>query len=168
MIETWKDIRGYEGVYQVSDAGHVRLLIDRRGVKAGHVISPFQMHGYTYVRLRLGGKSRVFLLHRLMLETFKPRPNAARLTAIHDNDRLNDNRLENLVWCTQAEAQARRRVRVLRGEDVKLSKLTSAAVREIRRLYAEGFQQSDIAGSFGVNQATVSRVVSGRSWRHVA
>lgn len=168
MNEIWKDISGCEGVYQASDLGRVRVIAPRRGVKPGHILSTQQIGSFVYVRLRIEGKLKMCHLPRLILETFEPRRNSARLEVVYDNGRPDDNRLDNLVWCTHAEAQARRRFNYCRGEAVPSAKLTSEAVREIRRLYTLGFQQTDIAPNFGVSQCTVSRVVSGRAWRHVA
>jgi hypothetical protein len=166
--ETWKDIRGFEGIYQASDLGRVRLVINRRNADAGHILSPFLTDGYAYVRLRRDGKARPFRVQRLVKETHDPRPDSADLEVVHDNGCKTDNRLVNLVWCTRADAQARRHAQYCRGEDVTLAKLTPDRVRAIRRLYADGNEQGTIAARFSVDQSTVSRVLSGRTWRHVA
>jgi DNA-binding XRE family transcriptional regulator len=55
-----------------------------------------------------------------------------------------------------------------RGERVAVSKLTTASVLEIRRLYATGtVSQTDLAKQFGVHQASISNILKGRTWLHV-
>ena len=54
------------------------------------------------------------------------------------------------------------------GETVGTAKLTEYAVREIRVLAGYGVRQRELATQFGVHQVTVSNVVCGKTWRHVA
>lgn len=72
MEEIWKDIKGYEGLYQVSNFGRVRSLNYRRTGKV-EVLSTGEVgRGYLHVKLCKNGKWKPFLVHRLVAEAFIP------------------------------------------------------------------------------------------------
>lgn len=108
MKEIWKDIPGYEGLYQVSNMGRVRSLgrtiIYKDGQKhfyKGKILSPG--NGSTgYLHVRLGSKGREAGIHRLVAEAFIPNPDG-KIDVNHINGVKSDNRVNNLEWCTRAE-----------------------------------------------------------------
>ena len=106
LCEMWRDIPGYDGRYQVSDAGRVR---GPRGVlrpfrsRDGYLINTASVHG---TQLRTG-------VHRLVATAFVPNPeNKPQVN--HINGDKTDNRPENLEWVTCSENNLHRR-RVLNG-----------------------------------------------------
>lgn len=110
MEEIWKDIKGYEGLYQVSNLGRVRSLDHYREngtseyIQKGRVLkqATIKRNGYCYVTLSKKGKLRKFRVHRLVAIAFIPntenKPYINHLNAIRA-----DNRVQNLEWCTQSE-----------------------------------------------------------------
>lgn len=92
----------------------------------------------------------------------------------HKNGIKTDNRLENLEVITKAE-NAKHSQRVLgnpppphkRGTDHWKARLSERDVLEIRRLYAAGETQMNLAATFGVKQAHVSRIVHRQTWKHI-
>lgn len=113
MEEIWKDIEGYEGIYQVSNLGRVRSLDriitqhhpetgkDVTYVVHGQIMAPyFNMNGYQCVRLRSEKGRRTFLVHRLVAKEFVPNPNGYDIVNHKDESRDN-NHADNLEWCTQ-------------------------------------------------------------------
>ena len=94
MEEIWKDITGYEGIYQVSNLGRVRSFKIK---KTGKLLKPRNSHGYLYVYL---GKN--YPIHQLVAMVFlNHTPDGHKIIVDHiDNNSLN-NRLDNLQLITQ-------------------------------------------------------------------
>lgn len=96
MTEIWKDIKGYEGIYQVSSRGKVRSFHFGKNIK----ILRFSIRGgYANVILYKNKKRKTFSVHRLVAEAFIDNPNDLPEVNHKDEDKLN-NQVENLEWCT--------------------------------------------------------------------
>lgn len=94
-VEIWKDIEGYEGLYQISNLGNVKSL--KNGLLKGGKI-----FGYRYIGLCYNGKYKSFRVARLVAKAFIPntenKPCVDHINAIRDDDRV-----ENLRWVTHKE-----------------------------------------------------------------
>lgn len=98
MEEVWKDIEGYEGLYQVSNFGRVKSLI-----RASKVLSAKTNGcGHMSVRLCNKGEHKDFLVHRLVATAFCHKPNGCNVVHHIDNNPEN-NLSDNLKWVTPAE-----------------------------------------------------------------
>ena len=92
-MEEWKDIIGYEGLYEVSTYGRVR--------SKGKIINPWIQHGYKSVGLWKNKKCKKHRVHRLVAMAFIPNPNNYPQINHKDEDKSNNN-VKNLEWCTQS------------------------------------------------------------------
>lgn len=112
QMEVWKDIPGYEGLYQASSDGRVRSL-DRVVIVngpmrvyskfvQGRIIAPTLNRGYLYVTLRKDGKSYSEKVHRCVCLTFIENPNGYG-DVNHKNGVRSDNRVDNLEWCSRSQ-----------------------------------------------------------------
>ena len=110
MIEIWKPVPGYEGLYEVSDQGNVRSLNYRKTGKT-FVMSPgVDKKGYKRVSLVKDKKHTTFQVHRLVASAFIPNP--GNLPQVNHKDKnTGNNCVDNLEWCTNsyniAHAQGR-------------------------------------------------------------
>ncbi|WP_288638843.1 NUMOD4 domain-containing protein [uncultured Lentilactobacillus sp.] len=105
-IEIWKNIQGYEGLYQVSNFGRVRSLdkkVKCRGGKyrlmSGRIMrSVHSGTNYSAVNLYKGKHHRMQYVHRLVAEAFIPNPNGY-LEINHKDENKENNNVSNLEWC---------------------------------------------------------------------
>ena len=99
MIEVWKDIKGYENKYQVSNTGKIKAL-NYRNTGKEREISMKNNKGYYEVALWKDSKRKMFLVHRLVAQMFIPNPdNLPQVNHIDENK--TNNCVDNLEWCTQ-------------------------------------------------------------------
>jgi len=156
--EQWRPIRGFEGLYSVSDLGRVKNdRSDRilRGSAAGK--------GYRKIILCDNGNQTHRYVHEVVLEAFiGPRPMG--MDAAHGNGVRSDNRLNNLRWDTRAGNFADKIAHGTSavGERHGRRKLTAAQVEAIRQSLGT---RTAIGKHFGVSQAQVSRIKLGKNWR---
>lgn len=95
--EVWKDVIGYEGLYQVSNLGRVKSLL--RGGTEGKILCPLEhRQGYLHVRLCKKGVYKQFSIHRLVAITYLDNPNNF-LEVNHIDENKKNNRVDNLEWC---------------------------------------------------------------------
>lgn len=178
--ERWLPVPGFEGLYEVSDHGRVRSLdriVLKRAVRNGPLIqtrrrgrvlkaSP-DTHGYPMVTLCVDAVNKTTLVHQLVLKAFVgPRPDGHECRHL-DGQRANP-RLDNLCWGTPKQNSDDKKrhgtVRPPRGSGHGLSKLTEAAVREIRASAKAGEPASSIGARHNVSETHVRRLVRRQAW----
>ena len=162
--EIWKDVPEYEGLYRVSNLGRVKSLWFGKE----RILKPRDNGwGYMQVGLYKEGYVKKLKVHRLMMLTFV---GSSNLQVNHINGLKTDNRLENLEYCTasqnQIHAYKNGLKKVLKGEKNGQSKLTKACVERIKYGH-QGMMQKEVARIYGITQSQVSRIRSGRLWKHV-
>ena len=113
MDEIWKNITGYDGLYQVSNKGRVRSF--QKG-KNGAILKHHVARGYAFIGLwnPEEHKSNNLLVHRLVAKEFIPNPNAYDEVNHKDENKLN-NSVENLEWCTRSYNMAYKNARFRQG-----------------------------------------------------
>ena len=98
MEEIWKDIKGYEGLYKVSNTGKIKSLNYRHTGREKMLNLSVNNKGYLIVKLWKNRKFKSFRLHRLVAEAFIPNPNNLPFIN-HKSEIKTQNNVENLEWC---------------------------------------------------------------------
>lgn len=92
ITEIWKDIPGYNGLYQVSNLGRIYSNYYNR------LLTPELCKGYLRISLSKDKKAKHYLIHRLVAQAFIDNP--MNLPCVnHKNEIATDNRVDNLEWC---------------------------------------------------------------------
>lgn len=178
--ESWREVEGFEGYYEVSDRGRVRSVdreIAQQSRKGrtytrrlnGRMLKPSPtIYGHLQVPLRRDGGLFRLLVHRLVLLAFVgPAPEGCE--CCHNDGDLRNNQLCNLRWGTRRE-NAKDRYRHGThglGERNTAAKLTADDVRTIRGLASAGRSYAALAAAYQVKKRTVRAVVNRENWAHV-
>jgi hypothetical protein len=174
QMEEWRDVVGFEGVYQASNWGNVKRLSRNAfcGIRGNVLLTEkiLQLckhnHGYLVVGLSRNKKARNYFVHRLVAEAFISNPESKK-EVNHINADKADNRVENLEWATRKENHRHAELLGLNpmGDNHKSSKLTSSQVIEI--VNSKGKCGRELAKKFGVSYATISLAKNKKTWKHL-
>jgi hypothetical protein len=173
--ERWKWIKGYEGVYQISNWGRFKSFYNHNHpvCDVGHIMELYpKLNGYFYADLKINGKRKECLISRLVAKHFIPNPDNKPCINHKDGVKAN-NHYSNLEWVTHSENNLHSH-RILgntsgdfpRGEDHPHAKLTWEIVREIRRTFnKEKITFVELAKKYGVDNTTISAVIKHKNWK---
>jgi hypothetical protein len=181
MTEEWRDIKGLEGYYQISNMGRVKSLprtifFERNGkesrVLPSKVLKGYLRNcGYFIVNLSKNGIVVSNTIHRLMAEAFIVNPfNLPEVNHKDGNKQNND--LNNLEWVTRRQnvqhAVDTGLLKVVQGEANGMTKLTIQQVIQIKQRFKAGLGSiSTIAKEYGVTNGAIHGIKYGRSWKYV-
>lgn len=152
--EIWKEISGYNGLYQVSNLGNVRSM-PREGTKGGIMkLSHYMRNSYLIVQLYLNGKGKRYFVHKLVAQAFIPNPlNKPQVN--HKNGIKTDNRVSNLEWVTcQENIEHAYKHRLHKTEQV-IQVECGCIVRVFRNCYYASVQT-------GINYASIYHCLHGK------
>lgn len=103
MTEEWRDIKGFEGLYQVSNCGRVKSFYKYGWTKTiqsnNGILKQYVVRGYSTISLKKGKGYKHFQVHRLVASAFIQNPNNLPCVNHKDENKLN-NHVSNLEWCT--------------------------------------------------------------------
>ena len=174
--EIFVDIKDYEGSYQISNYGRVKSLPKSWRINKTFVASrkvqirklSIDKFGYYKVNLWNRGKSKRFLVSRLVAQAFISNPLNLPQVNHKDGKKLN-NYEENLEWCTGSEniqhAFNNGLINVSKGEDHCFARFTEKDIHRIHELLKSGLNHKQVAREIG--KGSIQYVVEGRIWKHV-
>lgn len=123
-MEIWKDITGYESLYQISNKGRIkslqRFVTSKNGskqlIKEKIRKTSVTTAGYEYVVLSSNGKCKTLLIHRLVAESFIPNPNNLECVN-HKDENKSNNCVNNLEWCNYTYNNTYKNIHLRRNKD---------------------------------------------------
>lgn len=179
MTNEYRDIVGYEGLYQVSNFGKVKSLERKVNAKNNTMaIRPEKLlkgsvnvYGYPCVHLIKDGVVSGKFIHRLVAQAFIPNPESKPCINHIDGIKTN-NDVNNLEWCTYSENNIHSYKIGLAtapfGEKCGAGKLTEIQVLEIREKYkSKKYYQYELAEIYKVHQTAIHKIVANKTWRHI-
>lgn len=161
----WKDVKGYENLYEVSENGDVR------NKKNLVIISVAKCNsGYLKVHLYKNNKCTNKYVHRLVAEAFIPNPNKYRCVNHIDGDKLNNDK-SNLVWCTHSDNNRHAYVERLKTVSDKMKTAMKANGAKRRKavvqcdmdgaVIREWDSITQVHNVLGISQSNISRCCRG-------
>lgn len=170
--EEWKDIAGYEGLYQVSTFGRVKSFVV---TKKGRIRKGVPALGYPQVQLKGNGDGsfETGKIHRLVAIAFIPNPENLPEVNHLKGDR-GDCRAWRLEWSTASD-NVKHAYRELgkkstldkKGQDCYNAKYKNEDIFRIRALAAEGKTVTEIAKMYNERTGPISRIINRKRWSHI-
>lgn len=177
MKEIWKDIKNYEGRYQISNLGRVKSLGGLR--KSGRGFYNFkdrilkiriQPNGYVYYDLHINKTVKRFYCHRLVAQSFIK--NSQYKKCVNHIDGIKGNNyFKNLEWVTYSENHLHaykyglKKQSIGFGENHIRTKLSKKDTNDIKELYSDtNLSQTAISKIYNVSVSTISLIIKGNHW----
>lgn len=155
--EEWRDVIGYEGVYEISSEGRVR---NNKGLVLRQGRAP---NGYSVVGLSQGGRQKTTSVHRTVALAFLPRQ-VGRPFVNHKDMNRSNNRIENLEWCSAQENSSH----AVKGGAAFNRVLTDEQVVSARARYADRkVSPTQIAREFGISKGSVRKMLRGETFGYL-
>lgn len=175
--EIWKDVVGWEGLYQVSSLGRFKSLsrektIGSRGKKImkSFIMKQNEVKGYLTILFYNNSIRKKYQSHRVVANHFIQNIENKK-TVNHINGNKKDNTVNNLEWLNHSEQQKHAVKIGLRnktlGENSNFSKLNETSIKAIRELYKQKVKQKEIALMYNINRNTVHSIVNKITWKHI-
>ena len=160
-MEVWKDVKGYEGLYQVSNLGNIKSL--ERYTSTGNYVEERMLKqrihsGYYRVNLSRDGTQRTISIHRIVALAFISNPNNYNVIN-HKDENKENNSIDNLEWCTNLYnltygTAIERRVKEKKKEIAQLDMLGNLL------RYWHG--AIDVQNELGYNQGNIIKCAKGK------
>lgn len=172
MKEVWKDIKNFEGYYQISNLGLVKSLPrtvpgKKKKTIEGKILNTHKDPRDAYWRafLRKDGKTTTIAIHRLVYAAFTgPIPEGHHIDHIDGNK--DNNKPNNLRALSRSDHRKEtvKRFQHAKGVRVGNAKLDEEKVQNIRELLRRGMTHKEVAKRFNVHYSTIGSIASGRTW----
>ena len=179
MNEIWKDIKGYEGYYQISNCGRVKSL-ERTAIAKCNSIRRVpekilsicnDKDGYNIITLTKNSKKKTFKIHRLISQYFIRNPKNKPEVNHKDGNKQNNN-INNLEWATESENTTHaHKIGLIdeKGEKNPNSKLSKNQVIQIKKELKTPYWGIGVslAKKFNVSVGMIKDINVNRTWKHI-
>lgn len=184
MKEEWRPVKRFNGYYEVSNLGRVRSLDrvtrvhgKRNGKEfffnkayKGKILKPaYDKDGYVLATFKVGNIQDTARIHQEVAIAFIPNPENKKAIN-HKNSIKDDNRAENLEWCTNKENthhMMKFGKGIPKGEKHSNSIFTGEDVRKIKVLLSMGYTCAGISKLYDCHWSAIWSIEQGKTWSHV-
>lgn len=169
MIEIWKDIKEYEGLYQISNLGNIKSF---KRYKEGKLLNPkFDKDEYKEIGIRDCNGVRTFKrVHRLLAESFISNPNNYKFIN-HKANNLSNNSIDNIEWCSIEYNNKYRFTNgnaLHKGSKSPVATITEDIAVEIYKLGHSGrYTEPKLSKMFNTTRSVVNKIRLNKTWTHV-
>lgn len=169
--EVWKEVTGSDGLYQVSNCGRAKSFV--RDKVRGRLMRLAQVKGFLTINLKLYGKHKTYLIHKIVADLFCEKPSPEHTFVSHIDWNIQNNHFSNLRWVTRVENYKRvmthlNEVNKNRPEKIiTYSKLKVEDVKLIKAMLQRNVKQNMIAKMFCVSEMQITRIKRGINWASV-
>ena len=168
--ENWKCIPGTEKKYMISDYGRVKSFSTSA---EGKILKQSSTKGFKTVCIRIHGKRKTVLVHKLTAMAFVPRGQEDDMV-VHLDWNKGNNYYKNLQWVNREQGYDRILKRLHksnrenpRKRKVTNSKLSQADIELLKSMLARGVKQKVIAQLFCISEMQVTRIKRGENWGQI-
>ncbi len=168
--EQWKQLSFTDKKYEISNYGRIKSYCYDK--EKGRIVKLGNIKGFYNVSLRVDGKKKSFLVHKLTAEYFVARTAPEQDVVIHLDWNKQNNHFSNLKWVTKEESYKRmhkvlQEARKKAGKVVTSSKLSTEDVAVIKGMLEKGVKQNLVAKLFCVSEMQVSRIARKENWAEI-
>ena len=176
--EIWKDIKDFEGMYQVSNFGRFKSLsrLKNCGIYGKYMHKEFIMKqnerkGYLSILLYKSNDYKAKLPSHVLVANHFIENNEDKRTVNHIDGNKKNNKISNLEWLSDSEQQLHAVSIGLRenaiGEKSNFSKLTEKSVLEIRKLFKNNISINEISKIYNISKNNIRYIVNRVTWKHI-
>ena len=163
-MEEWKDIKGFEGLYQISNLGNIksldRIVINRK-YKGSYLKPQITYGGYYSIQLRKNKIKHIYYVHRLVATHFLNTQNGEYINHIDEN-KLN-NKYDNLEFVTKSYNT----IHSNKGAGFLSRKFDKKEIQLIREMYNNGVSIYKISKDLNDNTGTISNIVNFKTYKNI-
>lgn len=172
--EIWKDIKGYEDLYEVSNLGRVKSLEKEIWNGKGYYIKKEYYKKITFcapvpygqLNLNKNGKQKMHYIHRLVAQAFIPNPENKKEVNHKDGNKSN-NLSENLEWVTRLE-NIEHSINVLGNrQDGRFNNNTKLNEFDIKKIRKDKRKHAEIANQYNVSRTCITMIKNYKNWQHI-
>lgn len=171
-MEVWKQIEGYEGIYEISNLGNVkslsRLVNNHSGFKKQLKEKILKNHisktGYFVTDLKNNNERKTFKIHRLIAFAFIDKVIGKEYVNHIDGNKLNNN-IDNLEWCTIQENNKHAEKLGLKNDSGINNSKSKLKIEDVFFIRNSNLKLKELSNIYNLNESTISKIILRKTYK---